>query len=46
MGFCKDCIYYGLVPDRWRRLLSNVPGCTLTELPKSDYNSCERFVAG
>jgi len=43
MGYCKDCIYYGMVPDRWRRLLSDVSGCTLTGYSKSDYDTCEKF---
>jgi len=45
MGFCKDCIFYGLVPQQERMLLTDTSGCTLTNQFKSDYDSCERFIA-
>ena len=45
MGFCKDCIYYGLVPEHERMMLSDTSGCTLTDQSTSDYDSCEGFVA-
>ncbi|KZX16727.1 hypothetical protein MBCUT_05910 [Methanobrevibacter cuticularis] len=43
MGFCKNCIYYGLVDDYYR-IGRWSAGCTLTGELKGDNDSCESFV--
>ena len=44
MDFCKNCIFYGLVPEQERMMLSETSSCTLTDQYKNDYDSDERFV--
>jgi len=43
MGYCKDCKYYIMIADMYRRLLTDFPGCSLTGFEKDDYDSCEYF---
>lgn len=42
MGFCKDCIHYGLVDDYWR-LGRWTNGCTLTWELKGNHDTCEKI---